>query len=432
MNEATDNSTPRRPRRRRGRGGSAPRPVMPSLATEMSTVSVPANVSNTNPPPPLVNEVREAAAGLLTRDRDQYVLRMKAGSRDGWWVPPHLVTRNNLRLGDLVEGQAHPPRPGQRYPGLVEVEKINGTPLAQMGKRRNFDDLTSVYPNRMLKCETTAEETIGRMVDLFSPIGAGQRALIVAPPKAGKTTVLKRIANAISKNDKNAAIIVVLVGERPEEVTDIVRTVPGELYSSSFDDDAAVQTAVAEFAIERAKRLAEAGRDVVVILDSLTRLAQAYNRSVRSSGRTLSGGLDPAAAVPPRKFLGAARNFDEGGSLTIVASCLINTGSKLDDMIYEEFKGTGNMELILDRDLAERRVFPAINIQKSGTRQEELLMSKDELDGVTQLRKMVASLNGEATEKVLDRLSKTKTNAEFVDTVMGAVKRAKASKEAAA
>ena len=336
------------------------------------------------------------------------------------YVSQSQIRRFALRTGDTVSGQVRPPKEGERYFGLVRVEEVNGMNPESARSRPGFEQLTPIFPDEQIVLESEHRNLTTRMIDLFSPIGLGQRGLIVSPPKAGKTTVLKNIANGVTANFPDADLMVVLIGERPEEVTDMRRSVRGDVYGSTFDESVEDQVRVGELALERAKRLVEAGRDVVILLDSITRFTRAYNLAVPSSGRTLSGGIDPVALYPPKRFFGAARNVEEGGSLTIIANCLVDTGSRMDEVIYEEFKGTGNMELHLDRRLAERRFFPAIDIQRSGTRREELFFSDSTLKQVYLLRRMVSLLgndsgnHSDATERVLERLSKTGTNREFL------------------
>jgi transcription termination factor Rho len=328
------------------------------------------------------------------------------------------IRRFNLRPGDMVGGQVRAPKEKERYHGLLKVEKVNGVEIEKLGERPYFENLTPIYPNEQIKLETGPKPLSTRMIDLISPIGKGQRGLIVSPPKAGKTWLLKDIANGISKNYPEVHLVAVLVGERPEEVTDISRSIKGEVVASNFDEPPEHQARTAEIALERAKRLVEMGKDVVILLDSITRLARAYNLSIPTSGRTLTGGFDPAALWPPKRFFGAARNIENGGSLTIIGTCLIETGSKMDDLIYEEFKGTGNMELHLVRSLAERRIFPAIDIQRSGTRQEELLYDTKIYPRIITMRRMIDMLGAEErTEIIAERLSKTKSNAEFLKTL---------------
>ncbi|HUS60375.1 MAG TPA: transcription termination factor Rho [Nevskiaceae bacterium] len=334
------------------------------------------------------------------------------------YISASQIRRFSLRPGDMVGGQVREPKEKERYYGLLRVEAVNDQPIAKLGKRPHFQNLVPIYPDEQIKLETGKVPLSTRMIDLVSPIGRGQRGLIVSPPKAGKTWLLKDIANGITTNYKDIHLMAVLVGERPEEVTDIRRSVKGEVIASNFDEPPKHQTRVAEVALERAKRLVEIGKDVLILLDSITRLARAYNLGIPSSGRTLTGGFDPAALYPPKKSFGAARNIEKGGSLTIIGTCLIETGSKMDDLIYEEFKGTGNMELHLVRALAEKRVYPAFDIQRSGTRQEELLYAKKDYPMIITMRKMIDMLGaGERTELLLERLAKTKNNAEFLKTL---------------
>lgn len=340
------------------------------------------------------------------------------------YISQSQIRRFMLRPGDLVGGQARAPKENERYFGLLKVEKVNGESAESAGNRPKFDDLTPVYPHEQIKLSTDTLPLSTRIIDLLSPIGKGQRGLIVSPPKAGKTTILKELANGITTNypeDKKGGIhlMAVLVGERPEEVTDLSRNVKGEVIASNFDEAAENQTRAAEIALDRAKRLVEVGKDVVILLDSITRLARAYNLCVPPSGRTLSGGFDPAALYPAKKFLGAARCFENGGSLTIIGTALVDTGSRMDDLIYEEFKGTGNMELHLDRKLAERRLYPAIDVDRSGTRAEELLFSPEDLNKNVTLRRMLSLLNdpAEIIEVLIDRMGKTKDNKQFLESL---------------
>jgi transcription termination factor Rho len=331
------------------------------------------------------------------------------------YISQSQIKRFSLRMGDLITGQARPPKEGERYLSLLKVEKVAGMDPEEAKRRPLFTKLTPIFPNQWLKLETTTEVISTRLIDLVAPIGKGQRAMIVAPPKAGKTWLLQDIAHGISTNHPKIKLMVALIGERPEEVTDMKRKVQGEVYASNFDEKAEDQTRVAEITLERAKRLAEKGEDVVILMDSLTRLARAYNMVVPPSGRTLTGGFDPSALYPAKHFFGAARNFEEGGSLTIIATSLVDTGSRMDDVIFEEFKGTGNMELRLDRSLAERRVYPSIDIKASSTRHEEHLYAKETLEAVYKLRRMVDLLDErEATELVIERLKKSKTNDDFL------------------
>jgi len=334
------------------------------------------------------------------------------------YVSQSQIRKFGLRTGDFVSGQVRPPKESEKFFSLLRVEAINGVSPDEARNRPHFDSLTPIFPMELLELETRPDVLSTRLVDLVAPVGRGQRGLIVSPPKAGKTMLLKQIANGITTNHPDVHLMVCLIGERPEEVTDMRRSVDGEVVSSTFDEPVEDHAKVAEMALERAKRLVEGGRDVVILLDSITRLARAYNLAVPPSGRTLSGGIDPVALYPPKRFFGAARNIEGGGSLTIVATCLIDTGSRMDDVIYEEFKGTGNMELHLDRKLAERRIYPSIDVQRSGTRREELLLSSNTLRQVWTMRRMVSMLGGsEGIELMLSRIVKTDTNEEFLLTL---------------
>jgi transcription termination factor Rho len=335
------------------------------------------------------------------------------------YVSQSQIRRFGLRTGDMVIGQVRPPKETEKYFGLLRVEAVNGLDPEIAKLRPDFERQTPIFPRKQLRLETSPRVLATRLIDILAPIGRGQRGLIVSPPKAGKTTILKQIANGITSNYDDTHLMVVLIGERPEEVTDMDRSVEAEVFSSTFDDPVTDHVRVAEMALARAKRLVEARKDVVILLDSVTRLARAYNLTVAPSGRTLSGGLDPAALYPPKHFFGAARNLEEGGSLTIIATCLVDTGSRMDDVIYEEFKGTGNMELHLNRKLAERRIFPAIDIERSSTRREELLLEPEMLARVWTVRRMIDAIGGgaEATEAVLMRLTKTQSNKEFLETL---------------
>ncbi|MDO8684475.1 MAG: transcription termination factor Rho [Armatimonadota bacterium] len=334
------------------------------------------------------------------------------------YVSMSQIKRFGLRTGDIVSGQVRPPKDTEKYYSLLRVEAVNGQDPETSRARKNFDDLIPIYPNEHIKLETTADNISARFIDLIAPIGKGQRGLIVAPPKAGKTTLLKTIANSVTKNHPEIYLIVLLIDERPEEVTDIRRSVDGEVVSSTFDELPENHMRVAEMALEKCKRMVESGRDVMVLLDSITRLSRASNLTVNPSGRTLSGGLDPSALYRPKRFLGAARNIEEGGSLTVIATALVETGSRMDDAIFEEFKATGNMELALERNLAERRIFPAVDIKRSGTRHDELLFDKDTLQRIWQLHRLLAALGVvEATELLIDRLAHTKSNKEFLKIV---------------
>jgi transcription termination factor Rho len=335
------------------------------------------------------------------------------------YVSQSQIRRFGLRTGDLIIGQVRPPKETEKYHGLLKVEAVNGLDPEEAKKRPVFEKQTPIFPNEQILLETRPNVISTRMIDLLSPIGRGQRGLIVSPPKAGKTTVLKRVANGITSNYKDIHLMVVLIGERPEEVTDMDRSVEAEVVSSTFDEPVQNHVRVAEMALERAKRLVEGRRDVVILLDSITRLSRAYNLTVPPSGRTLSGGIDPAALYPPKHFFGAARNLEEGGSLTIIATCLVDTGSRMDDVIYEEFKGTGNMELHLSRKLAERRIFPAFDIERSGTRAEEKLLDAETLSKVYTLRRMIDAMGGggEAILPIIERMSRTRDNREFLETL---------------
>jgi transcription termination factor Rho len=337
---------------------------------------------------------------------------------DDIYVSQSQIRRFGLRTGDRISGQVRPPKDNEKFFSLLRVEVINGVDPETARRRPTFEKLTPIFPLELIDLETQPNVLSNRLLNLVAPIGRGQRGLIVSPPKAGKTVLLKSIANGITANCPDMHLMVCLIGERPEEVTDMRRSIEGEVISSTFDEPVEDHTKVAEMALERAKRLVEGGRDVTILLDSITRLARAYNLAVPPSGRTLSGGIDPVALYPPKRFFGAARNIEGGGSLTIVSTCLIDTGSRMDDVIYEEFKGTGNMELHLDRKLAERRTYPSIDVQRSGTRREELLLDENTLRQVWTMRRMVSMLGGsEGTELLLSRLAKTQTNEEFLQTL---------------
>ncbi len=339
---------------------------------------------------------------------------------DDVYVSPSQIRRFDLRTGDTVSGQIRPPKEGERYFALIKVDAINFEPPEEARNKIFFDNLTPLYPQSRLKMETTRDNFSGRVMDLMTPIGKGQRGLIVAAPRTGKTMLLQSVANSITTNHPEVTLIVLLIDERPEEVTDMQRSVKGEVISSTFDEPASRHVQVAEMVIEKAKRLIEHKKDVVILLDSITRLARAYNTVVPPSGKVLSGGVDSNALQRPKRFFGAARNIEEGGSLTIVASALVDTGSRMDDVIFEEFKGTGNMEIHLDRKLMDKRVFPAIDISKSGTRKEELLLPKEELGRVYVLRRVLNPLSPvESMELLIDRLNKTRSNAEFLATMNG-------------
>ncbi len=332
------------------------------------------------------------------------------------YISPVQIRRFKLDTGDKIKGISRQPKEGEKFPALIFVGEVNGEAPENAYKRKNFDDLTPIYPQERLKLETTPNEYAMRLIDLISPIGKGQRGMIVAPPKVGKTTLLKKIANSISTNNPEVELIVLLIDERPEEVTDMKRSIKGEVIYSTFDELPEHHVKVAEMVLERAKRLTEQKKDVVILLDSITRLARAYNLVIPSSGKTLSGGFDPSALHKPKKFFGAARNIEDGGSLTILASALVETGSRMDEVIFEEFKGTGNMEVHLDRKLSEKRIFPAIDINKSGTRREDLLLNEKELETVFALRKAMSSMPvAEVTEQLLKQLVATKTNEDFLE-----------------
>ena len=343
---------------------------------------------------------------FLTSDKDIY-------------VSPTQIRRFNLKTGDLIKGISRHPKEGERFGALLYVLEVNGDEPGAAIRRPDFDDLTPIFPRERLTLEDTSKNLSLRLIDLIAPIGKGQRGLIVAPPKAGKTTLLKSIANSIEKKHPEVEMIVLLIDERPEEVTDMKRSlVGGEVIYSTFDEMPQHHVKVAEMVLARAQRLAEHGKDVVILLDSITRLARAYNLVVPSSGKTLSGGFDPGALHKPKKFFGAARNIEEGGSITILATALVETGSRMDDVIYEEFKGTGNMELHLDRRLSEKRIFPAIDLNRSGTRKEDLLMDQDELEAIWAMRRALAnSGNQDAAETILDNLAHTKNNKDFIQII---------------
>ena len=363
------------------------------------------------------------AEGILAIVNDGYgFLRQdsKNSAVSDVYVSQSQIRRFSLRPGDQILGQVRPPKNDERYFGLVRVEEVNGVRPESSRNRPKFEGLTPIFPIERFQLETAPRNLSTRLIDLLAPTGRGQRGLIVSPPKAGKTSLLKDIAHGVSANHPDVHIMVALIGERPEEVTDMRRSIKGEVFSSTFDEPVEDHCRVAEMVLERAKRLVEAGKDVLILLDSITRLTRAYNLALPTSGRTLSGGMDPVALYPPKKFFGAARNTEEGGSMTILAACLIDTGSRMDEVIYEEFKGTGNMEVHLDRRLAERRIYPAIDVARSGTRREELLLNEATLKQVWLLRRMVAMISsdekypGESTEKLLGHLRRSKNNGEFL------------------
>ena len=356
--------------------------------------------------------------GILETHQDGYgFLRTNnyLTSEDDVYISPSQIRRFHLKTGDKISGITRPPKQGEKFKALLYVKKVNDENPELARNRKDFESLTPIYPNERIKLERTHKEITMRIIDLVAPIGKGQRGMIVAPPKAGKTTILKNLANSIAENYPEVEIIMLLIDERPEEVTDMKRSVKGDVVYSTFDELPKNHIKVAEMVLERAKRLVEHGKDVVILLDSITRLARAYNLTIPPTGRTLSGGLDPGALHGPKRFFGAARNIEFGGSLTILASALIETGSRMDDLIFEEFKGTGNMELHLDRKLSEKRVFPALDINKSGTRREELLLKPDELQTIWQIRKALSNFSvADVTERMLDGMLKTKTNDEFI------------------
>lgn len=363
-------------------------------------------------------------SGILDVLSDGYGFLRTGGylpSEDDIYVSMSQIRRFRLKKGDEVRGQIRPPKDSEKYNALLRIEKVNGDKPEMAQKRRQFKSLTPLYPDERLRLETKQNQITQRIIDLISPIGKGQRGLIISPPKAGKTTVLKQIANSITTNNPEVHLMVLLVDERPEEVTDMERSVSGEVVSSTFDQPSDNHIAVAELVLERAKRLVEQERDVVILMDSVTRLARAYNLSTPASGRILSGGVDSTALFPPKRFFGAARNIEFGGSLTIIATALVDTGSRMDEVIFEEFKGTGNMEIHLDRKLADKRVFPAIDIEKSGTRKEELIMDPKEAAQVWKLRPVIHSLDpASAIELLISGVRKTKSNAQFLAQIKDA------------
>ncbi len=403
----------------------------------LSTTSVEVQPSQENiQPNPIVkssdekykvtNENDQIAEGILEVMPDGYgFLRgdnYLSTSKDVY-ISPIQIRRFRLDTGDRIKGIMRNPKEGEKFPALIYVGEVNGQHPENAMKRTSFDDLIPIYPNKKLKLETTSSEYTMRIMDLLSPIGKGQRGMIVAPPKAGKTTILKKIANSITANNPDVELIVLLIDERPEEVTDMKRSIKGDVIYSTFDELPEHHIKVAEMVLERAKRLTEQHKDVVILLDSITRLARAYNLTIPSSGRTLSGGFDPAALHKPKRFFGAARNTENAGSLTILATALVDTGSRMDEVIFEEFKGTGNMEVHLDRNLSERRIFPAIDINKSGTRREDLLLLQEELLATMALRKSMSKMNTiEMTEKVMSLITETKNNNEFIQKISSIIK----------
>lgn len=368
----------------------------------------------------LINESDTAKGIFELSDNNNFGLLRRynyLSGEDDIYVSLSQIRRFDLRVGDEVEGKVRLPKEGEKYKALLYVQKVNGENPEKAIRRAPFEKLTPIYPTERIKLETTAEDLSTRLMDIISPIGKGQRGVIVAPPKAGKTSILKKIAQSITKNHPDIKLIVLLIDERPEEVTDMQRSIDGDVIFSTFDEEPEHHAKVAYMVLERAKRCVEQGQDVVILLDSLTRLARAYNLTITRTGRTLSGGLDTGALLMPKKFFGAARNVEEGGSLTILATALVETGSRMDDMIFEEFKGTGNMEVHLDRILQERRIFPAIDIYKSGTRREDLLLTKTQLEVTYSIRKLMYNEGNTAavTEKLLNILQKTRSNEEFFE-----------------
>ena len=366
------------------------------------------------------------ACGILSILNDGYgFLRQNSDQRGAGdvYVSQSQIRRFSLRTGDYVLGNVRPPKDGEKYFGLVKVAQVNETDPDSSKRRKRFEDLTPVFPDEIIVMETGQKQLATRLIDMMSPVGRGQRGVIVAPPKAGKTTLLKQIANGISENAPDIHIMVALIGERPEEVTDMKRSIKGDVFSSTFDEPVEDHCRVAELVLERSKRLVESGEHVCILLDSITRMTRAYNLAVPSSGRTLSGGMDPVALYPPKKFFGAARNTEEGGSLTVLAACLVDTGSRMDDVVYEEFKGTGNMEVHLDRRMSERRIFPAIDITKSGTRREEILLGEDNLSKIWTVRRMLTMREdtqmsekdwSDGVETFYKSILATKNNSEFL------------------
>lgn len=396
----------------------SPTPVQP--APMQSVPSFRPQTPAWHPVPDQYAQPTEQVSGILDIQPEGHgFLRPKfiPSSRD-IYISQSQIRRFMLRPGDLVAGLARPPKDTERYYGLLKVEKVNDTPADESTKRPYFDDLTPIYPKKQIILSTAKQPLSTRIMDLVAPIGFGQRGMVVSPPKAGKTTILKEIAAGITQNFPKVHLMAALIGERPEEVTDIAMSVKGDVVASNFDEPPENQTRVAEITLDRAKRLVELGTDVIILLDSVTRLARAYNLSIEPSGRTLTGGFDPAALWPAKRFFGAARNCQEGGSLTIIGTALVETGSRMDDLIYEEFKGTGNMELHLDRKLADRRIYPAINVERSGTRQEELLLSDKDYKKIVTMRRMLDMLGAdERTALLIERLAKTDSNEDFLESL---------------
>jgi transcription termination factor Rho len=389
-----------------------------------SETAEPSTINTSNLPEKIVEEIEQSGEdavkvmGILETHTDGYgFLRTNnyLTSDEDVYISPSQIRRFHMKTGDKITGITRPPKQGEKFKALLYVKQVNDENPELARNRKDFDSLIPIYPNERIKLESSNFNITMRLIDLIAPIGKGQRGMIVAPPKAGKTTILKNIANSIAENYPEVEIIMLLIDERPEEVTDMKRNVKGDVVYSTFDELPKNHIKVAEMVLERAKRLVEHGKDVVILLDSITRLSRAYNLTITPTGRTLSGGLDPGALYGPKRFFGAARNIEEGGSLTILASALIETGSRMDDMIFEEFKGTGNMEIHLDRKLSEKRIFPAIDINKSGTRREELLLNTEELQTIWQLRKAMSNFSvADVTERLVDGLFKTKTNEDFI------------------
>lgn len=397
----------------------AARPPMPTsnIVSGSKMIQAPSNQNNSQQKQ-FTNEATVDVTGILEimSDGTHGVLRTQklVASNKDTYISISQVKKLKLKKGDLITGTARLPKENERYYSLLWIKTVNGTPIDQLRDRPNFEDLKPVYPNKQIKLECGQYPIANRIIDILAPIGFGQRAMIVAPPKSGKTFLLKDIAKGINENYPEVHLIVVLIGERPEEVTDIERSVKGTVYASNFDESPQDQVQVAELSLERAKRLTELGQDVIVLMDSLTRLARAYNVALPASGRTLSGGLDPVSLYPSKRFFGAARNFENGASLTIVATSLVDTGSKMDDVIFEEFKGTGNMELKLDRKLGNKRVFPAIDLLESGTRNEELLLGNEALQNSWKIRRMLETLGDDGNEALIDKMKSTKSNEDFL------------------
>lgn len=411
------------------------------LNDDVKIANIPSNTMNFNNNDVISDDYKQELSGYkLTNEGDEIVEGILDILPDGYgflrgenylsspkdvYISVVQIRRFKLDTGDVIKGISRF-KEGEKFPSLIFVGEVNGESPEKAARRKRFDELTPIYPDERIRLETQSNEYAMRIIDLMSPIGKGQRGMIVAPPKVGKTTLLKKIANSISKNNPEEKLIVLLIDERPEEVTDMKRSINGEVIYSTFDELPEHHVKVAEMVLERAKRLVEQGQDVVILLDSITRLARAYNLTIPSSGRTLSGGLDPAALHKPKKFFGAARNIEHGGSLTILATALIDTGSRMDDVIFEEFKGTGNMEVHLDRKLSEKRIFPAIDINKSGTRREDLLLTPKEKETVFALRKAMNSMSvADVTEQVISMMVKTKDNKEFLDEIDNYIRRFK-------